>query len=96
MGAVYRGKDKRLGRYEAALRLDPTFAWALKELGEVYDLRARGQGFRGIDASASKNKAVEQFDQALKSSPGFLYPIFAKVVSLLDAANHEAEKLSAQ
>src|SRR5262249_3996090 len=66
-----RGPDSRdatsraIAAYEGALRLDPTFVWALNDLASAYLKRAFDESFRGLDPAASIEEAVRQTERAV-------------------------------
>lgn len=61
--------DKSIAGYEAAIALDPTFAWALNEECGMLSLRGRRETQRGIDPRSSFDLALVCCQRALDLAP---------------------------
>jgi predicted Ser/Thr protein kinase len=91
---LYSGLDARpsisraIAGYEEALRIDPTFLWALNELCSSHQMRLLDASFRGGDPEASLPEAVRPCDRAITLSPSFLYPYSTKTDLLIHVAEH--------
>jgi serine/threonine-protein kinase len=64
--------DRAVASYEQALGLDPTFLWALNDLGTAYVDRAAIEISQGLDPTASLRAAVEHSRRASQLDKGFL------------------------
>jgi tetratricopeptide (TPR) repeat protein len=79
---------RAIAGYEAAIRLDPGFLWALSELCASLALRARRESLHGIDPEGSHQAALAQCDRAIALDPDFMFPKMGKVVAYLGQAEH--------
>jgi eukaryotic-like serine/threonine-protein kinase len=61
--------DRSIAGYEAAIALDPTFAWALNEECGMLSLRGRREAQRGIDPRPSFDLALARCRRALELHP---------------------------
>ncbi|MFO0586001.1 MAG: protein kinase [Polyangiaceae bacterium] len=109
-GAVYRSRaiynlevgkeegpavDRSIAEYEAALAVDPRFAWALNEESATLTLRAERETRLGQDPTGTLEKALSLGARALEVDPDFLFPRGAILEAIhADAARRLALGLS--
>jgi eukaryotic-like serine/threonine-protein kinase len=62
-----------IAAYDEALKLDPSFVWALNESCSAYANRARRESMRGIDPTASAEAGLRHCRQAIDIEPTFSY-----------------------
>ena len=74
--------------YEAALRLDPDFAWALNELCSSLAMRGEVESIHGKDPGASFAAAAARCERAIALDPEFAYPLVNRVTIHLYEAEH--------
>ncbi|MFE8602999.1 protein kinase domain-containing protein [Archangium violaceum] len=67
--------DQTIAAYQQVLSLEPGFTWAHNELGEAYLEDARRVRARGGDAVPLLEKAVLQYERALRIDPAFALPL---------------------
>lgn len=94
LDALNRGRSARaaldtaIAGYEAALRLDPDFLWALNELSSSLALRGKVESLHGKDPRASFAAAVQGGERATALDPEFPYPWATRVQLTLYEAEH--------
>ncbi|MFO0585999.1 MAG: serine/threonine-protein kinase [Polyangiaceae bacterium] len=66
--------DRSVASYEAALAIDPRFAWALNEECGTLGMRVRRLARLGLDPTATVEGALALCGRALAVDPQFLFP----------------------
>jgi len=61
--------------YQGVLSLDPSFTWAINELGEAYLDEAKQALAEGREAAPQLESALRQYERALALDPRFLLPM---------------------
>ena len=84
--------DRAITGYEAALALDPRFAWALNEECGSLAMRGHREARVGADPAATFERALGLCRRALEVDPDFLFP-WANTLLTLD---NDAERLVAR
>ncbi|QSQ27132.1 serine/threonine protein kinase [Pyxidicoccus parkwayensis] len=90
------GLDSReaIGRaiagYEGALRVDPQFLWALRDLASAYLQQAEAERFRGLDPISSLERTVELSERTAALDPRGLLSWSNQSAALLIEAEHLA------
>jgi eukaryotic-like serine/threonine-protein kinase len=80
--------DRAITAYESAVRLDPTFLWALSDLCGTYMARGLSDTFRGMNPSVSMDKAIEHCDRASRIQPNALRAHGDKAIVHLTTAEY--------
>ncbi|WP_170319725.1 serine/threonine-protein kinase [Polyangium spumosum] len=91
-----RGEDLSvepvISAYRRAIELDPSFTWAVNELGQVYLAAAGRATSRGEDVQDVVNEALRHFDRAIALDPAFAPPIHLRVQALALLVRHEIQR----
>jgi serine/threonine-protein kinase len=83
--------DRAIAGYEAALRLDPDFAWAQNELCSSLAMRGNVEHRTGRDPTGSFAAALGHCDRAIGLDPDFTYPRVNKLILTVHEADHLAD-----
>jgi serine/threonine-protein kinase len=68
--------------YQRVLSLDPSFTWAVNELGDVYLKEAKQELLGGREAAPLLESAIRQYEQAIALDPRFSLPTGGRLEAL--------------